>query len=165
MIFLAILCQTAWSQCEIEEIDFIIFKYSHSMRGPNNYSSIKISPNKPGDIGIRYSRLYYLNSPDSDPYEEGLKPAIIDSAFYVDSAGFGEILKQVALLENINLDSAATFGFDGDTWSIEFGNSTQSFKYSFWSPKYHSDERGLENFIALCENIIALSELKPKKIF
>jgi len=56
-------------------------------------------------------------------------------------------------------------GVDGETWTLSFGNFSDSATFRVWSPSRHNDERNLKEFLKVCEIIIQLAEIEFNELF
>ena len=82
----------------------------------------------------------------------------------IDLKTFDKLANEAASLDKINIDKAYLNGKDGSTWEIKFGSKGKNKSYRFWAPHYNIKERGLLNFVTLCEQIAEVSALKKEEI-
>jgi hypothetical protein len=88
------------------------------------------------------------------------RDSLINKNFTIDNSAFENLTKQCIDLENINLKKADLIGLDGKNVTIEFGAKGKSLRYNFWEPTSNANERDLEKFMFLSQNIISISKLK-----
>jgi len=141
-----------------KKIDNIIFHFNSARRIPFNSVVIEIYKRANGNSAFAFLR----SDPGNDDSE--WKYSKIDTIYDIDIEKFNNLKKKIALLEKINLDKAYEEGTDGNTCEIEFGAKGRSISYKFWVPKSETKKRGLDEFVALCEELLTLVKLDPKEI-
>jgi hypothetical protein len=141
-----------------KDIDNIIFNYSSAKRIP--YNSIKIEIYK--SVSGKSAFAFVHSEPGNDDSE--WQYSKIDTIYDIEIEKFNNLKKKIAFLEKIDLDKAYKEGVDGSSCKIEFGAKGRGSTYEFWIPKSKTKERGLDIFVALCEEILSLVTLDSKEI-
>ncbi|WP_162127680.1 hypothetical protein [Flavobacterium phycosphaerae] len=144
-----------FSQQTNKSINYICYRYSHSMRIP--YSEVTIEIFKKQKYAIVKVRSKAANNDKQWEYSK------IKNEFKVDLKTFEKLTKKLVPLQTIELDKG--MGFDGTNSEIEFGNGNKNFKYNAWTPELNTDKRGLNYFLDCCKELILLGKLDPKEIF
>jgi hypothetical protein len=138
------------------EINFVNFEYSHSMRIPNNKVFISIIKRR------NETEVIVLSDPmNNDPKWLYTK---INRRFKIKTEVYDELSKDLLKLNRMNLDKAACDGRDGTTCSIEIGKIGASKTYNIWSPDFDTENRELLDYLNLCIQIIKIGKLDPKVI-
>lgn len=139
-----------------DKIDNIEFSYHGALRIPYNEVVINMEINNDKMIIFVHSR----------PLFDDLKwkYSKIDTVLFTDVKVFNTLAKSVVLLDKIDIDKAHYIGNDGYTCKIEYGAKGKNKSYSFWSPTSNTQERGLIDFLNLCEQILDIARLKKHKI-
>ncbi|QOG03279.1 hypothetical protein [Flavobacterium sp. MDT1-60] len=140
------------------KIDEIEFTYTNSRRIPYNEVKINISR-----MSTSNRAIIFIESRPGD-YDPQWNYSKIKKSITIDLKTFNKLVIQAVSLDRINIGKAFLDGKDGSTWEIKFGSKGKNKSYRFWSPNYNIKERGLSNFVTLCEKIIDISELKKEEI-
>jgi len=141
-----------------EKIDNITFDFSSARRIPFHSVAIQIYKRADGNSAFAYLRSYPGNDDSEWKYSE------IDTIYDISIEKFNNLEKKITLLERINLDKAYEEGADGNTCKIGYGAKGHNISYKFWVPKSETKKRGLDEFVALCEELLTLVKLDPKEI-
>ncbi len=141
-----------------KDIDKIIFNYSSAKRIPFNSVKIQIYKKASGNGAFAFVQSEPGNDDSEWQYSK------IDTIYDIEIEKFNNLKKKIAFLEKIDLDKAYEEGADGSSCKIEFGAKGRGSTYEFWIPKSKTKERGLDIFVALCEEILSLVKLDSKKI-
>jgi hypothetical protein len=157
ILILTITVGESFGQQLTSKIDFVTFEFSHSKRIP--YSSIKINiENRPEECSVQV----YSSAKNND---KEWKYSVIDTTYVIESNVFNELVKDVLLLNKIDLNRVfLEGGLDGTTCVISFGTFGNSISYHFWTPDNLTELRGLENFLVICKKMIRIGGLDPKEI-
>lgn len=138
------------------QINFVNFEFTHSMRIPNHKVSIRIIKR------INETEVIVHSDPmNNDP--KWLKTKIY-KRFKIKPNTYNKLSKNLLILNNINIDKAACDGKDGTTCSIEIGKLGASKTYNIWSPDHETKNRELVEYLKLCKQIIIIGRLDPKVI-
>jgi len=139
-----------------DKIDYIGFKFYHSLRFVNHEVSIEIIKRK-SEVVVKTTSTPMNN----DKEWENTK---IDTSFTIDKSKFIELTNKVSELNKINLNKAMIGGLDGTLCTIEFGTYGSTVSYKFWTPDCDTKERELSYFLNLCKILIETGGLEPKEI-
>ena len=142
----------------MSRIDEIEFTYISSRRIPYNEVKINISRMFVGD-----SALIFIESRPGN-YDPKWNYSKIENSITIDLKTFEKLTDETVSLDKINIDKAYLDGNDGSTWEIKFGSKGKNKSYRFWTPDYNVKERGLSNFVTLCEQIVEVSKLNKEEI-
>ena len=138
------------------QINFVNFEFTHSMRIPNHKVSIRIIKR------INETEVIVHSDPmNNDP--KWLKTKI-NKRFKIKANVYNKLSKNLLILNKINFVKAACNGKDGTTCSIEIGKLGASKTYTIWSPDYDTQNRELVEYLKLCKQIISIGKLDPKDI-
>ncbi len=138
------------------EISFISFELTHSLRIPNHHVFINI-------INKNKQPCVHLISTPSTRIRRRIFKAT-DSTFLIGIDTFKQLSADVLKLNNIDVVKANLDGRDGTTCKIEYGSADKVVKYEFWSPDFETEQRGLTNFLNACKKIIDAEYLRPKDV-
>ncbi|MFC0879019.1 hypothetical protein ACE01N_20660, partial [Saccharicrinis sp. FJH2] len=139
-----------------DKIKYIAFKFEHSRRIPNHNIIIEVIKRQ-SEIVVKVKS----NPMNSNTQWEKTK---VDTTFSIDSKKFIELANDMSILNKIDLNKALTGGLDGTECYIEFGQYGSTVAYKFWSPDCDTKQRGLSDFLNLCEKLIKVGGLKPEDI-
>jgi hypothetical protein len=143
----------------IENINHLVFRFSHSKRIPNHYVEIELIKRE------SITRVHVNSTPmDNDRNWINTK---VDTTYFVENSVFERLAIQAVTLTNIDLYRAFNLeaGLDGTTATIMFGKYGATVSYRFWNPDHLTEYRGLSDFYDLCKNIVLIGGLKPEEIF
>ena len=166
-------CSIVQGQHSMDNIDFVSFRFQHSLRIPNHYIVIEFDKQKTNkkdlySVQEQANNAYYttikINSMPSsnDPQWNSTK---IDTSYVIDNSLFNALVQDIALLDCIDIRSAIMDGLDGNECVLEYGTRSNSITYKFWSPEFRTKERGLVEFYNLCMKTISIAGFSQKNIF
>ncbi|WP_264535533.1 hypothetical protein [Flavobacterium sp. N1736] len=141
-----------------QKIDEIEFSYINSRRIPFNEVKIKIARMSSND-----SALVFVQTRPAI-YTTRWEYSKIEKFMTIDIKIFNKFADVASSFNKINIGKAFADEKDGSTWQIQFGSKGKNQSYSFWSPDYDTQKRGLTTFVNLSEQIIEVSKLKKEEI-
>ena len=145
--------------CQNSELLDIKLTIKHSQKIP--YNSTEIILNYRGtkrDVKVKIKSTPLLDS-------EKWKYSQIDTLLTISHEQYAKMvasikeIKQSDIYGNLN-----SFGIDGYTCNLEFGNPSNSISYKMFAPSNNTEERNLINYLKVCELIIESVNLNPKQI-
>ena len=139
-----------------DKIDYIAFRFSHSLRIPYSQVTIEIIKRQTETIVEVHSKP--MNN------DNEWKSSKIDKSFGIEEKIFIELTNEVLDLNKIDLKKALVGGVDGTECAIEFGTYGSTVTYKFWSPDYDTRKRELTDFMRLCKELIKIGGLDPSKV-
>ena len=148
--------RTCFAQQSNDKIDYIAFRFEHSLRIPYNRVIIEMI-NGQSEIEVKVHSVPMNNDKQWDNTK-------IDKSFKIDTKLFTDLANEVFALNKIDLKKAMTGGLDGTECSIEFGTFGSTVTYKFWSPDVETKNRDLTDFIRICKKMIEIGGLNPKDI-
>lgn len=142
-------------ESKIDEIEFI---YLNSLRIPYNEVKINISRMPNNDSALVFIQSRPSNNDPQWSYSK------IENFTTIDLKTFKKLADVAISLDKIDIDKAYLNGNDGSTWEIQFGSKGKNKSYRFWAPGSNTPQRGLSEFVNLCEQIVKVSKLKKEEI-
>ncbi|PTT05300.1 hypothetical protein DBR27_08900 [Flavobacterium sp. HMWF030] len=142
-------------ESKIDELEFI---YLNSLRIPYNEVKINISRMPNNDSALVFIKSRPANNNPQWSYSK------IEDFTIIDLKTFKKLTDVAISLDKIDIDKAYLDGNDGSTWEIQFGSKGKNKNYRFWAPNSNTQQRGLSEFVNLCEQIVEVSKLKKEEI-
>ncbi|MFB9077894.1 hypothetical protein ACFFLS_04410 [Flavobacterium procerum] len=139
------------------QIDEITFSYLGGLRIPYNTVTVYIRKEYTDSARVIVQSRPLFETPE-------WRDTKIDTMLKIDVATFEKFATTTESFDKINIEKADLSGIDGSTWKIEYGAKGKNKSYHFWSPNSETKKRGLEDFVTLSEDILAVSKLDKKKI-
>jgi len=162
-VFFAIIVITATSETSFSQCYFDVeFNLIHSRRIPYQNVTINMTQNCMTD-----SAIVKLVSNPSDLNSIKWEYSKIDTTFKISRSEFEKIIKSVKQIKLIDIKynpNIVSFGADGTTCIIGYGNNSDHVRFSKWSPDYNTESRGLQEFLNSCILILKMVNLDPKEI-
>lgn len=156
--FIILFQNLTYAQKVGNNIEFINLSLSHSKRIPNHIVIVKITNEKNNCIVKVISKPKIKDKEWENTY--------IDTSYIISHDEFSELTNALLPLGKIDLDKAFRIkGVDGSTFILEFGNTVSSISYKFWTPNAYPNERGLSDFLKICEKILIVGKLDPLGVF
>ena len=138
------------------EMTFISFELTHSLRIPNHHVVINIVNRN------KQQSVHLITNPLTKIKNKVYKAQ--DTVFAINVDEFEALSNAVLKLNDMNVAKAELSGKDGTTCNIEFSSADKTVKYEFWSPDYETEQRGLTDFLNACKQIIEAAHLRPKDV-
>ncbi|WP_298146071.1 hypothetical protein [Flavobacterium sp.] len=141
-----------------QDIDNIILNFNSERRIPFNSVKVRIYKREDGNSAFAFVSSRPLKDDPRWNYSK------IDTIYDIEIQQFNKLKDKLSSLDKINLDKAFRQGFGGSTCTLEFGAKGRNTSYAFWISKSDSKERGLLEFVEICEEILKLVYLDSKEI-
>lgn len=159
LFMLVLYFQVSFAQYNYLEINLEI----HTLKKENNY--IRISLYQEDSISFF---LGIKKNPILNPMDWLKRDA--DTIIKISKEDFNSVAEKVMALSSSEMlkgmnPSNARIGFDGSTVILEIVVTMDRISYSIWSPRCDTKERNLEQFLAICKEILFLAKIKYKDYF
>jgi hypothetical protein len=151
VILLFALISLTMCKNDTDKVAYIRFELENSRRIPNNKVLIEIT--KRNSQYILHLRSYPLG-------QSKWEKTRIDTTFSIDNATFKKVSREVIQLTNSDFSKSERTILDGFSSSIKFGFKEQERTYNIDTPNLDTEERGLVDYLKVCELIIQTAGLK-----
>jgi len=155
VIMLFALISLTMCKNDTDKVTYIRFELEHSRRIPNNKVLIEIT---------KKNSKYFLHLRSYPLGQTKWEKTRIDTTFSIDNATFKKVNREVIKLTNSDFSKSERIILDGFNCSIKFLFKGQEKTYDIDTPNLDTEERGLTDYLKVCELIIQTAGLKTEDV-